>query len=68
MVPLALTGRDKALLRMLAEGKTQTEIAQAFGLRRNTSIGERLHRLREKTSTRTTVQLIAMAVREGAIE
>lgn len=62
----SLTEEQRAILLMLASGRTPKQIARA--LRLNTSaFAMRLMRLREERSAATNVQLVAEAICSGEL-
>lgn len=61
-----LTGRETEILRLIAEGLSNEEIAENLGLSARTvqtHIGSAL----KKTSTRNRAQLAVLGVREGVV-
>ena len=65
--PERLTPRERQVLRLIAEGKTNREIAEEFVLSINTVQTHRLH-LMEKLNLHNRAELIKYAVRRGLIE
>lgn len=58
--------RDLEILKMLSEGKTQSEVAQIL-LRSESAVEARLGAMRKDMGCKTTVQLVAFAVRHSFI-
>ena len=54
-----LTGRDLEILRLLAEGRTLTEIAQSLGVAYKT-IANTCTRIREKLGVRSLAELVSV--------
>lgn len=65
-VAVALAASDQALLRMLADGLTNKEMAAAFGIAEIT-VKTRLSRLYRRFGVHTRVQLLSYAMRHGLI-
>ena len=65
--PERLTPRERQVLRLIAEGKTNREIAEEFVLSINTVQTHRLH-LMEKLNLHNRAELIKYAVQRGLIE
>lgn len=63
----ALTEREREVLILLAEGKTNQEIAQMLGISPSTVETHRSH-VMEKLSLRNRADLIKYAIREGLID
>ena len=65
--PERLTPRERQVLKLIAEGKTNREIAEEFVLSINTVQTHRLH-LMEKLNLHNRAELIKYAVQRGLIE
>lgn len=62
-----MTDREVAeLLTMLASGLSSRQVARRLGIGVN-ALGMRLQRLRDARGCRSTVQLVAEAVRDGEV-
>lgn len=62
--PPNLTRRDRAILHLIIEGKSNAEIGAALGLTTGTARIQ-AHALLKKAGTRSRVVLAVRAVREG---
>lgn len=62
-----LTSREREVLQMIAEGKTNKEIAQTLNLSVYTIDAHR-GRIMEKLNLHTTSELVRFAVRNGLVD
>ena len=61
-----LTHREVEVLREVARGKTQPEIAEAIGVSERT-VHQEVHDIKEKLALRTTNELLMFAINEGLV-
>ncbi len=62
-----LTGREQEVLKLIAEGLTSREIADALSLSEKTVIAHRTN-LMEKLNIHNTAELVRYAIREGLVK
>jgi len=63
----ALSGREKALLQMLADGDTMVDINKKVG-ETNKAIYNRMHAIRLKLEAKTNIQAVVIALKERFIK
>lgn len=63
---LALTGREKEILSLLAEGETDADIARSLYISIRT-VRSHLDRIRDKTGRRRRADLTRLAMEQGAV-
>ena len=61
--PRPLTGRQYAVLRLIAQGQTDKEIARQMGLTENT-VSDHVRLILAKLNARTRAHAVAIAFRE----
>lgn len=61
-----LTGREREVLRLIAQGNTTKEVASKLGITENTAAAHRFNVMR-KSDTHNTAQLVAYAVKSGIV-
>ena len=59
-----LTGRERQILQMLAEGQTAKQIALHLGISAKTARANR-RKIRDKLGLKSTADLVKYAIREG---
>jgi DNA-binding NarL/FixJ family response regulator len=62
-----LTRREQEVLRLVAEGKSSKEIAEALGISTRTAESHRKH-IKRKLEIRDTAGLVRYAIRQGLVE
>jgi len=60
-----LTNRQQDVIRLLAQGYSQQEIARALGLSYS-SVRQHAHAARERTQIKSTIALVVAAVRDDS--
>ena len=65
--PETMTDREREILRMFAQGRSYTEIANARGIK-TTSIRNAIYRIQEKLGVDSKQGLVVWAVRNGLME
>ena len=64
--PGALTARERELVTLVGQGRTDAQIAAQLGIRVRT-VGSRLARVRDKTGCRSRGDLTALALQTGLV-
>ena len=64
--PALLSERENAVLRLVAEGRTDAEVAAELGVRVRT-VQSHLSRVRAKTGVRRRSELVTWAMRHGVL-
>ena len=62
-----LTGREREVLQLISEGKTNKEIARILSLSINTVESHRKH-VMEKLDLHNTAEIVRFAVRKGIVQ
>ena len=62
-----LTGREREVLQLISEGKTNKEIARILTLSINTVESHRKH-VMEKLDVHNTAEIVRFAVRKGIVQ